>query len=316
MQDQPAFSQVKIVMNWDDLRLFLIVSRHPKLDEAASILRIDATTISRRLRRLERSLGGTLFERTRRGHLLTHRGEAIARQAESMEAASLSIEDTGENRQTVSGRVRLGVTEGLGASIIAPAMANLAGQWPALEIDLIALSGFVSVPKREADMSILLTRPQAGRLKIRRLTNYTLHLYAARSYLERFEPISTKASLHEHTLIGYVDDLIYSPQLKYFDDVLPGLHPQFASPSILAQLEMTRAGTGLCILPEFIACEYPELEPILVDDIRVERSFWLVVHEDVSTFARIRAVIDCVTQTMEAHRGRFTPSAFSASEVD
>ncbi len=292
-------------MNWDDLRLFLTVSRHSKLDEASKLLRMDATTISRRLRRLEDGLGATLFERTRRGHILTLRGETVARQAEAMEAHWLSIENSGQNKQTVSGRVRLGVTEGLGTSIIAPAMANLASDWPALEIDLISLSGFVSVPKREADMSILLTKPKSGRVKIHKLTNYTLQLYGSAEYLSNNLPIMTKSDLRQHTLIGYVDDLIYSPQLRYFGDLLPGLQPQFASPSILAQLEMTRTGTGLCILPKFIASRYGELHPLLINDIHVERSFWLVVHEDVADFARIQVVKNCITDTIQAHGSGF-----------
>ncbi|GAB5459063.1 MAG: LysR family transcriptional regulator [Henriciella sp.] len=291
-------------MNWDDLRLFLVVSRHAKLEEAAAVLRMDATTISRRLRRLESAIGDTLFERTRHGHILTSRGEDVARQAEAMETSWLSIEESGQTRQSVSGRVRLGVTEGLGAALIAPSMRRLAVEWPSLEVDLIALSGFVSVPKREADMSILLTRPQSGRLKIRRLADYTLHLYGSRNYLEKYGPIRSRAELQDHTLIGYVDDLIYSPQLRYFDEVLPGLHPQFASPSILAQLEMTRAGTGLCILPRFLASTCQELQVLLENDIRVERTFWLVVHEDVASFARIRVINDCVTDIMDVNQAR------------
>ena len=38
-------------MNWDDLKLFLVVSRQQKLDLAAALLQQDPTTLSRRLRR-------------------------------------------------------------------------------------------------------------------------------------------------------------------------------------------------------------------------------------------------------------------------
>ena len=51
-------------MNWDDLKLFLVVSRQQKLDLAAAQLQQDPTTLSRRLRRLESDVGQTLFERT------------------------------------------------------------------------------------------------------------------------------------------------------------------------------------------------------------------------------------------------------------
>ena len=292
-------------MNWDDLRLFLTVSRQPKLEEAALTLNQDATTLSRRLRRLEHELGLTLFERTRRGHILTPQGEALSAQVEGMEATASAIESQKTETNSVAGRVRIGVTEGLGATIIAPAFAGFVETWPALQIDLIALSGFVSVPKREADMSILLTRPRAGRLRIRKLTDYTLQLYAARDYLKRHETIEAVRDLGQHSLIGYVEDLIYSPQLRYFDEVLPGLAPRLCSPSILSQAAMTRAGAGLCILPKFIASQYDELIPVLADQISVSRSFWLTIHEDVYDFRRIRLVSDLLISEIERHQHDF-----------
>ena len=46
-------------MNWDDLRVFLAVARQPKLEAVAAQLNMDATTISRRIRKLESKLGDT-----------------------------------------------------------------------------------------------------------------------------------------------------------------------------------------------------------------------------------------------------------------
>lgn len=279
-------------MNWDDLRVFLDVSRRPKLEEAASHLHMDATTISRRIKKLEQELGLTLFERTRRGHSLTPAGERLAARVEAMESVSLDVMAASETEQSAAGRIRLGATEGLGTAIIAPALKDFRQAHPRIDIDLIALSGFVSVPKRQADMSILLTRPTAGRLRIRKLSDYTLNLYAAASYLETSAPIQSREDLSAHPLIGYVDDLIYSSQLRYYDEVLPGLTPQLCSPSILAQAEMVAAGAGLGILPAFLARKMDGLVSLLTDDIRVTRTFWLAVHEDVAGLTRNRLLSD------------------------
>ncbi|MCA8899733.1 MAG: LysR family transcriptional regulator [Hyphomonas sp.] len=282
-------------MHWDDLKVFLTVSRAGRLETAAAALKQDATTTSRHIRRLEQDLGQTLFERTRRGHVLTDLGEALVRQIEEMESISIGIQEIAGRNQTVSGRIRLGVPEGLGSQFIAPRLSHFTDQWPAVEIDLIALSGYVSVPKREADMSILLTRPKAGRLKVRKLTDYSLRLYASKDYLKGRPAIASTRDLEQHTLIGYVDDLVYSPQLRYFEDILPGLVPRICSPSILAQTELARSGAGLCILPKFIASRHPELKLVLPDEVQVTRSFWLVVHQDVQDFARIRHLSDFLT---------------------
>lgn len=285
-------------MNWDDLKIFLDVARQPKLDKAALHLSIDATTISRRLRRLESDLGQTLFERTRRGHILTQAGEQLLRRVEEMESLSLDIASDGSSQKDAAGRIRLGATEGLGTTIIAPSLAAFRTLYPDIHVDLIALSGFVSVPKREADMSILLTRPAKGRLKIRKLADYTLQLYAADQYLAARGRISSTSDLSDETLIGYVDDLIYSSQLRYFDELMPGIVPQLCSPSILAQAEMITAGAGIGFLPEFMALRLPNLREVMPDQMRVKRSFWLSIHEDVAGLARNRVMIDFLSRTL------------------
>lgn len=283
-------------MHWDDLRLFLEVARHQTLDEAATGLRQDATTISRRIRRLETELGQTLFERTRRGHILSSAGERLVARVEAMEASAAQIEGAADAASEMSGQVRLGVPEGLGVSFIAPALGVLAAQYPQLHIDLITLSGFVSVSKREADMSILLTRPQTGRLKVRKLGDQTLSLYGHKRYLEERAPVRTLQDLQSHTLIGYVDDLIYSPQLRYFDDVLPGLTPTLCSTNINVQHQLIQQGAGIGVLPRFIAHQTPELEIVLKEEIAITRSFWLAIHEDVANLARIKAMRDFLVQ--------------------
>lgn len=285
-------------MNWDDLKVFLEVARQSRLERAAGQLQVDATTISRRIKRLENGLGLTLFERTRRGHALTPAGERLAERVEAMESVSLDILSESASQHLAAGRIRLGAPEGLGAAVIAPSLADFRQSHPGIAIDLIALSGFVSVPKRQADMSILLARPTAGRLKVRRLSDYTLRLYGADSYLASSPPVRSRADLPNHTLIGYVDDLIYSAQLRYFDELLPGLRPHLCSPSILAQAEMVAAGAGIGILPTFLTERMTGLKALLDEEIRVTRTFWLVVHQDVAGLTRNRILADYISKRL------------------
>ncbi len=292
-------------MDWDDLKLLLQVSRNPKLADVSSRVGQDATTISRRLRKLEHDLGLVLFERTRRGHILTPDGLEIARRAEQIEQSALDIASFAEAGESQgAGRVRLGVTEGLGTALIAPAIDDFAARHPRIDLDLIALSGFVSVSKREADMSILLTRPQTGRLKVRKLTDYALRLYATEKYLRAAGQVHGVEGLRDRTLIGYVDDMIFSPQLRYYDEVLPGLAPRLCSTSIAAQVKMTASGAGVAVLPSFLARNELGLVPVLHDQVRIERSFWLVIHEDVAALARIQAVTDFLVDLMKKNHKR------------
>lgn len=288
--------------NWDDLRLFLEVGRHRKLDDAAVKIGQDPTTVSRRLRRLEKNLGVTLFERTRRGHLLTPQGQALSEQVELIEQTAMTItNELGGPTTQASGKVRLSVPEGFGTAVIAPRLREFLNNYPAITVDLVASSGFLSVSKREADMSILLTRPEGGRVNVKKLTDYHLHLYANPAYLAQNGIPQKPADLTDHSLIGYVDDLIYSPKLRYYDEVLKGLAPSLCSSSLLAQQQMTRAGCGIAILPKFMAGEDSNLVPVLAGQVQVTRNFWLATHEDLSAHARIRSLEDFLVESVSDH---------------
>ena len=54
-------------------------------------------------------------------------------------------------------------------------------------------------------------------------------------------------------MIGYIDDLIFTPELDYLDEVSKGLRPRLQSSNLVAQLQATVAGAGICVLPHFMA---------------------------------------------------------------
>jgi len=278
--------------NWDDLRIFLVVARHSNLDIAATFLQQDPTTLGRRIRRLEASIGATLFDRSRRGHLLTNSGEWLLGQVEQIEhiMADIDTSISGEVKK-VGGTVRLSVTEAFGNLIVAPSLIDLTSVYPDLRVELVATSGILSVSKREADMAVLLSRPTRGRLKVSKLTDYQLKLYATHEYLAKHGVITNPDQLGQHTLIGYVDDLIYSPSLRYYDEIGPGLTPNLTSSSLLAQAQLAISGSGIVMLPRFVGEQHQELELVLGNEITVTRSFWLAIHEDIFDHARIQAML-------------------------
>src|SRR5260370_40747128 len=78
--------------DWGDVRYFLELSRTGTLASAARRLRVDYTTVGRRLAALERDLGAKLFARTPDGLTLTEAGKSIQAAAEEMEQAALLVE--------------------------------------------------------------------------------------------------------------------------------------------------------------------------------------------------------------------------------
>ena len=198
----------------------------------------------------------------------------------------------------VSGTVRLSVAEGFGGSIIAPALPELHARYPSLHIELAANAGFLSPARREVDIAVTLSAPADARLVVEPLTDYHLGLFASGEYLERHGAPLTASDLCDFDLVGYVDDLIYAPQLQYMNEINRVLRPALTSSSIRAQREIIAAGSGIGVLPCFMSAG---LSRVLGERVRIKRQFWISTHSDVADTARVRAVrkwiADLVRQT-------------------
>lgn len=288
-------------MNWEDLRYFLAVAREFQLQRAGARLGVDATTVGRRLRRLERALGQTLFEQAKEGQSLTEAGERLLLRAEAMERQAREIEAAGTAGSELAGSIRVSVSEGFGTWFVAPHLPDFAARYPRLGIDLVASSGFLNPSRREADVAILLDRPRKGPLFTRKLTDYALRLYASRDWLAAHGPVRGKTELRAHPLVGYVPDLLYAPELSYLTEIDPELEPRLRSTSINAQYRLVAAGAGVAVLPCFIGDSDASLARLL-DQVMVRRSFWLVTHADTRRARRIGAFTDWLGELVAARQ--------------
>tara|TARA_R110000772_G_scaffold69942_4_gene154194 strand:+ start:2047 stop:2880 length:834 start_codon:yes stop_codon:yes gene_type:complete len=271
----------------------------------AKALKVDHTTVSRRVLALEEKLDAKLFEATPRGFVLTQAGERLLPQAEAMESASAAIQDTvgGEN-QTLTGTVRLGVPEGFGSQFLAMELATFRQLHPKIELEFVANDRFVSLSKREADLSITLARPKSGRLISRKLTNYRLRLYASRDYLATHSPILSMNDLKDHDFISYIDELVPDPQLLYLTDIIANPNVTLKSSSIVLQFQATLAGAGLSILHCFVADDYPDLVCLLPEEVEINRTYWLNTPEDIHDLARIKAVSQFLSDVVRQRQKR------------
>lgn len=289
--------------DWDDLRFFLAVARSGRLTAAARRLGADHATVSRRITSLEESLKAKLFERRPQGYALTGHGEQLLAKAESMETEALAIQsEIGGADMALSGTVRIGAPDGFGASFLAPRLSSLAKAYPGLELQLIAMPRLLSLSKREADVAITLAPPKEGKVVARKLCDYRLGLYASRDYLDSMPPITAPEDLFAHRIIGYIDDLIFTPELDYLDEVAKGLRAQIQSSSVLAQMNAVAAGAGIGVIHHFMVPSEPGLVPVLPETVSITRSFWLLVHADLKEVARVRAIVDFIVREAKASR--------------
>ena len=290
-------------MDWDDLRVFLAVARRESLSAAGKALRIDPATVGRRISRLEDSLGARLFVKSPQGYALTETGARLVPRAEAAEAALRGLDEAAEAPEGLTGQIRLGAPDGCANYLLPQVLAQMCDRHPGLEVQLVALPRVFNLSKREADMAIGVSRPEAGRLVVQKLTDYRLHLAASRHYLSAHPPIASRGDLKAHRLVGYIPDMIFDKELDYLAEL--GLAaPPLASNSVSVQLNFLRAGAGVGVVHDFALPAAPDLQRILPDDIRLTRSFWLIRHADDARVPRLTRFAEDLVRLCRAEMAR------------
>jgi DNA-binding transcriptional LysR family regulator len=283
---------MKSPMEWDDFKHFLAVARTGSLSEAARGLKTSAATVGRRITALENRLGARLFDRAQTGYTLTESGEAIRLKAEDVEETVLSVEREALGRDLrATGKVRVATAEDIGSFVIAPRLAEFHRSYPGIVLELVSSWDVVNLTRREADIAVRTVRPSHGDFIVRQAGVWNCAVYVSRDYaakrnlkpgLNDFRDIDVITWAEENTFRGG----------DWFDEHARGAPVVFAANSRHIQYAACKASLGAAILPCLAADHDPDLVQLLPPERVRSIDLWLVAHQDLSRTARVRAVLD------------------------
>jgi len=140
-----------------------------------------------------------------------------------------------------------------------------------------------------------------------------LGLFATEKYLSTGSIVREIKDLHQHRLIGYVDDLLFLPELDYFSGIGASLRPTLCSTNLHAQSQTILASGGIGVLPIWMATGEPTLHRVLADDVATHRAYWLTFNSDMRDIAAVRAVCDFITNSVNSDKPRFNSSGVARS---
>lgn len=292
-------------MDWDRIRIFLAIARAGQISGAAKGLGLNHATVGRQLTALEEELGTVLVERQTNGCVLTQAGEVLMRAAEKVESELLQAGSRlSGTTEALTGTVRVGAPDGLGNYFLSRTLGALAEDHPELTIQLVPLPRTFSLSRREADIVVTLDRPKQGRLIVRKLTDYSLSVYAAAAYVKRHGPVRSVDDLEGHLFVTHVEDFVYSRALDYAAELGRRMKRHYECGSVVAQMEAVRAGHGIGILHDYAALQYPELQRLL-PELRFTRTYWLMSHPDTHDTRRVAEVYAAITRAVQEAKARF-----------
>lgn len=271
--------------NWDDIRFFLELGRQASLSAAARRLKVDHSTVARRIALLEKQLGLRLFDRLPRGYALTEEGEALLARAERMEAEVLALQRQASGAVALQGHVRVTAPPLLASHFLAPRLVPLLGLHPEIQVDLCGDPLTVDLNRREADLALRMIKPGGGGLIARRIGAVGYGLYAARSYLR-------KVKARDWAYIGYNESFGHIDLHHWLRAQAKGRPLAFTTNDMTSLYQAARAGMGITVLPHYLGSSDPLLRRVPSETPAADREMWLVVHPDLRRAPRIRAVMD------------------------
>jgi DNA-binding transcriptional LysR family regulator len=277
-------------LDWHDLRYVLAVARERALAPAARALRVNETTISRRIARAELALGSQLFHRTRGRLLPTEIGQRVIQHAERIEAEVDTLGDVATGIDSrAAGSVRLTSNPLLVNRLLVPAVGELSASHPMLRLELIAEPRNLSLTKREADLALRLARPdKEQRVIARRIGDLAFAVYGPPGRRSRTLP-----------WIALDDTMAHLPNAAW---IARAMQEESAGSPLLTTndtdtiLHSISAGLGKSLLPCVVADRDPGVVRLSGKAPVLTRELWLLVHPEIKHLARIRAVVAWLEQ--------------------
>ena len=264
------------MLNWDDIRIMLMVARSGSTNAAARGLDMNQTTVARRIDTLEKDLGLELFRRDTRGYHTTEEAAALLGFAES----TAEYVDAFEQRaaalmRSKSAILRLTAAESVHEEILDPILKEYRDLHPELKFEYDASDRALDLEAGEADIAFRgEDRPTDERLICRRLSGFKWAVYCAPDYPEPPESFDDLARHPVALFDGPMGAL--SVHRKYVEHIDPG--KVVAECNTLANMRaIIRRGEAIGLLSCDIGDHDPDLlrcissKPVLVSP------FWLLV---------------------------------------
>jgi DNA-binding transcriptional LysR family regulator len=274
----------------------LALAEAGSLARAARKLKVDHTTVGRRIEALECDVGIQLFTRTTNGYTLTREAEEFLPSIREIEANVLALERKAQARtEAIKGTLRITASEMLGSRFVAPRLVGFTRKHPEIRLEFLTAVHAVDLARREADVAIRLFRSQHDYLVAKRAGEFGYSLYASEEYLARRTFPNEPDDLAKHDLVNLDLGLSGPNEATWFDDLGQGGRFALVTNSTAVAFGAALGGVGITLLPCFLGDTEPRLRRVPMPN-EPTRSVWLTVHKDLRRSPPIRAILDYLTE--------------------
>jgi len=259
------------MLDWDKLRIFHTAAESGSFTHAAEKLGMSQSAVSRQISALEDDLALKLFIRHARGLVLTEVGEQLFRTAHRMHWELQQVEtQMSESQDEPTGPLLVTTTVGFGSTWLASRIDEFLRLYPAIQLEIKLNDAELDLAMREADVAIRLHRPNQSEMIQRKLFTVHNHFYASRTYLAEHGEPATVEELDNHRIISFGEPVpSYLGDINYLERLgRPDSAPRRAAMrvnAIYGMMQAARAGTGIAMLPDYVAEKEDSLQRVLTE---------------------------------------------------
>ncbi|HWB81585.1 MAG TPA: LysR substrate-binding domain-containing protein [Nannocystaceae bacterium] len=295
---------------WSDLETFLATARAGTLAAAAVELGVDASTVQRRIGKLETTMRVRLFSRSQRGYALTEAGQDLHVHALAMEEQAVTAwRKVGARDEQPIGTVRVATVDDFAVLILPAIVASFRERHPNVTVLVDVRTSFVDLARHEADVAIRfgIKRMLAGDVVARRVCGVAVDLCASRAYVKKHGAPATPEALAEHALVRGDAAFADTPMERILERHGSARNVALRANSFFARVAAIRAGVGIGFAPSFITTGDKTLQrlDLAFPEPQPAADLLVLVHVDMRKNARVRAFVDHVSTQLLAQRALF-----------
>jgi DNA-binding transcriptional LysR family regulator len=292
------------MFDWNDLRHFLAVARLGSTTAAARELKVDQSTVQRRLAELERRIGQPLAERHPTGYRLTPFGEQLLPHAQRVEAGVLALEQAvRSSARELTGVVRVTCPEPIVYRLSSSALLDrFRARHPGLDVEFLMSDRYLDLGKGEADVALRSGDTDDPQLVGRKIGDSLWAVYGSQAYVQRRGRPMDVGDLANHALVGFDESLSAHRAAAWLRHVAPGARLAASADSVLGLVSSAKAGLGLAPLPIALGDAEPELVRVLGPIPELARAWRILTTRRLRRTARVSAFFDFMAGEVEALR--------------
>lgn len=284
-------------MDWETIRVFLMVAQTRSMREAAAQLGYSIKTVRSQIDSLETMVGARLLARDPRGVRLTGTGEMIHERSLDMLRAAQALRGVAIRGQQQRRSAHIGCSEGIGTFWLLPRLVDFYDERVRIRLNIDPKPFDVRIS--EVDLSIQFERPEEGpNLKAERLCAIHVVLFAADGYIARRGAPKSRAELSKHHVLEIAAAQIATEALALEELGDPRSFIDLSVNTASSQLIAARRGVGITALPTFTAGLAPELRHV-AKDWALKRDLWLAYNPKAAEHFHIRKTIDWVRKAFD-----------------